>query len=1005
MKKRIRLIQNFINSTAILVVLSLIAVNFTVFASADSSFADKSVGVIVKLEESADIDLVCAICEKAVPGLDIERRYSRVFSGFYATLPQSSVPKLKAIDKVMDVSLSGSYTTLSSYSGDGSMAAAYMVGYQAALDAGLTGDGVVVAVIDDGFDITHPAFEKTDITETIKKSDIESLIAENSLTIASNGYGADDIYYSAKIPFRFDYSENGCDVYNPAGHGVHVAGIIAANPTEESNMQGIAPDCQLLIMKIFNSIGNADEHDILSAIEDSVALGADVINLSLGSYSGSSGGSKSAIDMEQVLRKAEEAGCIVVCAAGNEAISTGFNSMPNADYTDYGTMSFPASMPSTIAVAAVNSNISYLTHFKLTDTGEPIEYSDTNVTCEVLNAGFSSYFDGQTLEYVNVPGNGSADDFKGLDLSGKIALVERGTITFLEKAQNSAAAGAVAMIVYNNTDEQKLFNMDITDSPIPAIAISREDGKRLISASRRLVSFGKNMTVVENADEAKRIAFYSSAGPTPSLNLKPDISGVGGDVLSTFVDGTYTVLSGTSMAAPQISGISALMIQKLRESGTAKESMPKIIPNKLMNSADPVFQENSVEYSPRFQGAGLVSIPKALTPSVEITDSGTGKAKTELFEIKDNCAVFSIDIKNSSDKTLDVRLGMTVTHDKSKKKLENMNTVFYSTTEAAADRYAIITADRNDRNLNRYSDDYSPLTVTLNPGETRSLTLRLTLDSDYSKFLSGIFRNGFYTEGFIYAETELGDSSIPYMGYCGDWTSAPVLDSPAGSGTAKVIDGTSIYLRIDGELTDAAASGRVIAFSPNGDKKADNIYLFARLLRNSKSFGVYVLDSDGKVVYTDMDYNSYTRKTSGTFDVNTAYGWDGSDGFNDSYILPDGMYRFVISTELDFGDNLVNTVEYDVFLDTEKPALKSLSFDDRSKILTIKASDNYRIREIKLYSPDNGGKTIIQSFDEEAEADLCTALFDMSGLTGAKVYYEITDSAYNTTVGILPKIG
>ncbi|RFT39706.1 hypothetical protein CG398_03875, partial [Bifidobacteriaceae bacterium NR003] len=216
----------------------------------------------------------------------------------------------------------------------------------------LDGTGMLVSIIDTGIDPTHQDM-KLDAS------------AKQHLRLQPTGKGNT----TDKVPAGFNYADEN-DNFTDSGaeqHGMHVAGIVAANGDEQDSpasehhrVDGVAPNAQLLAMKVFSN--NPEAHgardvDIVAAIEDSVKLGADIINMSLGSTNGFAGTSNAT---SIALKKAREAGSLPVISAGN----SGLNFSPSGGEDDAlgkwddATLGSPSSYPSAFSVASVeNSNI------------------------------------------------------------------------------------------------------------------------------------------------------------------------------------------------------------------------------------------------------------------------------------------------------------------------------------------------------------------------------------------------------------------------------------------------------------------------------------------------------------------------------------------------------------------------------------------------------------------------------------------------------------------------
>ena len=135
---------------------------------------------------------------------------------------------------------------------------------------------------------------------------------------------------------------------------------------------------------------------------------------------------------------------------------------------------------------------------------------------------------------------------------------------------------------------------------------------------------------------------FSSWGVPGNLDLKPEIAAPGGNIWSTLTDGTYGSMSGTSMSAPSVTGMAAVVAQYLRETGLAEQegmTVRALSQALLMSTSSPLKQDNGVEYSPRKQGSGFANVYHAVTtPAYLLTDSKDvtdGKVKVNLGDDPD----------------------------------------------------------------------------------------------------------------------------------------------------------------------------------------------------------------------------------------------------------------------------------------------------------------------------------------------------------------------------------
>ncbi|MBR5615350.1 MAG: S8 family serine peptidase, partial [Clostridia bacterium] len=221
------------------------------------------------------------------------------------------------------------------------------------------GSGMLVAVLDTGLDYTHSAFSMDNFTSNtlgLTKEQVASLIGDTKAADLVPGLSADDVYVSDKVPFSFDYADEDSDVYSlHNNHGTHVSGVIVGH---DDTIRGVAPNAQLISMKIFSDVKeSAYSSWILSALEDCVILGVDVINMSLGTACGFS----REMDKEAitgVYDRIRERGISLVVAASNS-----FNSAYASDRNgnlglttnpDTATVGSPSTYDGAMSVASIN---------------------------------------------------------------------------------------------------------------------------------------------------------------------------------------------------------------------------------------------------------------------------------------------------------------------------------------------------------------------------------------------------------------------------------------------------------------------------------------------------------------------------------------------------------------------------------------------------------------------------------------------------------------------------
>jgi len=348
------------------------------------------------------------------------------------------------------------------------------------------GENIKVLVIDSGIDKDHPA---------VADNFVEGINFMSRLTEENAPY----------------------DYFDDIGHGTHVAGTVLGTTV------GVAQEAELYVARVCSASG-CSPMAIASAVNWGIENEVDVMNLSLG------GNRVSAMERFAFLN-AEAQGITVVSASGNSG---------------EGSISFPAKLNTVIAVGALNEDLSRADFSQYGDglfitapgvnimSSVPLGTGRLATTLIDLGDGFkeveSNSFLGATaleqnieLEMVYV-GLGKEADYEGIDLTGKIALIERGEIRFLDKVNGAIAVGAAAVIIFNNEDGLTGGSLteDGTEVGIPVVMVEQSIGKNILT----------------------KIADKSFAPRADVFIAKTD----------------YGPQQGTSMASPHVAGCVALIL-------------------------------------------------------------------------------------------------------------------------------------------------------------------------------------------------------------------------------------------------------------------------------------------------------------------------------------------------------------------------------------------------------------------------------------------------------------
>ena len=657
-----------------------------------------------------------AISVQALDGkaLDVVWNLTLVSNIISANVPYGKIDAIKAVSGIKDVVLERMYEADTAETNTWSSAT--MVGATSVWPTGLTGAGTRVAIVDTGTDTDHQSFDNGAYLYALEQNaaakgmsyeeyvaSLDLLDAEEIASVLENlnayerlGEGTASKYFiSEKLPFGANYVDYNLTVNhdwdNQGSHGSHVAGIAAANryidagsnyelARDTVRMSGVAPDAQIITLKVFGYNPGPYDSDYFAAVEDAIWLGCDSVNLSLGS--GAPGYSKNGL-FEDLLNFMATTDTVVVMSAGNsgnwaESTSTGYL---YGDGVSFQTDGSPGSYTNPLTVASVDNDGTVGAYF--TVDGNMIVYAESTEYRNAAMTTLDKSYDGSGTEYdyIFTTGLGSKSDYTGLDLTGKIVFCSRGEIGFYEKCNNAAELGAAAVVVYNN--QEGVIYMDLTDYEYtkPCVSILQTDAEVIKAASEMkttssgLTYYTGKMTVSGKMGATNyfspyyTMSVFSSWGVPGSLELKPEITAPGGNIWSVDgvdVSGTkYEMMSGTSMAAPQVTGMAALVSEYIQANGLDEQtglSVRHLTQSLLMSTAEALREGASGGqfYSLLNQGAGLARVDLATTAESYILVDGMpdGKVKVELGEDPDRNGVytFSFSINNMNGQAMSYEL-------------------------------------------------------------------------------------------------------------------------------------------------------------------------------------------------------------------------------------------------------------------------------------------------------------------------------------------------------------
>lgn len=445
------------------------------------------------------------------------------------------------------------------------------------------GFGIRIGIIDTGLDATHAAFHDPALAvpEGFPRANAaRDLRWTNNKVIVARVY---DTFYGSPAPNEPDVR----------GHGTTVAACAAAAPSTGpyGEVMGVAPKAYLGNYKVFaGTSGSSTDDVVLKALDDAVADGMQVINMSLGRALVVRAGD---YVFNEVFRRAAALGVLIVCSAGNSgpgAHTIGDNAA-QAEAVAVGAVLNDRLFAGSLAVEGLNPMLAVPSakHGQAPDVTGPL-------------------FDIERLDPTGLGcGAYAADALKGF-----IALIKRGTCTFEVKINNAAQAGAIAAVIYAHETSPEPSTMSIGSATLPAAMISYADGLAVKQRLRAAPDAGATIRFRPTAwpTEGRRITDFSSRGPNVDYGIKPDLVAVGENVYAAAPGNRFTVSQGTSFSAPIVSGAAAVLMAY--RPGLAVWQYRSL----LINTADTLMGPDGAPAPVQHQGAGVLNLDRALQASI-----------------------------------------------------------------------------------------------------------------------------------------------------------------------------------------------------------------------------------------------------------------------------------------------------------------------------------------------------------------------------------------------------
>jgi minor extracellular serine protease Vpr len=698
-------------------------------------------------------------------------------------------------------------------------------------ELGLSGWGVTVAVIDSGIDYDHP-----DLGGCFGPG----CRVNKGFDLVGDAFNADPTSPSFNPTPVPDPFPDDCN-----GHGTHVSGIIGANGT----INGVAPGVRFHAYRVFGCEGPTTEEILLEAMEMVLDDGADVLNMSIGSAL-QWPQSPTARAASRLVRH----GVVVVASIGNDAA--------------FGLYSggAPGVGKEVIGVASFDNTDANLVAFTVSPDDTKIGYT--------ASAGAPPPPETGTFPMARTGTATTLDDacapLPADSLTGKLALVRRGTCSFYTKAFNAQAAGATGVVLYNNAPG--IVTATVVGVPpitIPTVVITAEKGSLIDSrlASGNVDLTWTSLVVSEPQPTGNLISSFSSYGLAPDLSFKPDIGAPGGAIRSTLPleQGGAGNISGTSMSSPHVAGAVALMLE------ARPHTKPDEVQKRLQNTARPHLWGGNPTLgfldNVHRQGAGMLRIDDAI-----LADAIVSPSSLALGEIE----------SGSITKTLRVSL-------------ERLRTLRNNPSSAAEQvTYTFGHEPALATGADTFTPSFVPLfatvqfstpAVTLGGDHDRSDTILVTIAPPAAP--ARLFG------GYITLTPDDGGTvlRVPYAGYNGDYQAIPVL-TPTQFGfpwLAKIVGANLV-------IQPAGASFTLL--------DNDVPFILLHLDHQSRRLRIEVFDTTTGQSLGFADDEAFLRRNSAATSF-FAFQWDGTvidraaGGTRD---VPDGAYRVELSVLKALGD-------------------------------------------------------------------------------------------------------
>ena len=528
---------------------------------------------------------------------------------------------------------------------------------------------------------------------------------------------------------------------------------------------------------------------------------------------------------------------------------------------------------------------------------------------------------------------------------------------------------------------------------------------------------------IENARNGRgayKMSDFSSWGVSPDMRLKPEVTAPGGNIYSSVPGGGYQYKSGTSMATPQITGVSAVVLERVQNdplfSSMSARQKADVVQNLIMGTAVPVADPNAgsgAYYSPRKQGAGLVNVQAATTSSVYPTVNGATDASRPKADLGDGTKGWHFDV------TLHNLSGTAATYDLSAQALsENISG-------------GLFTGSSTDWNGKGVSVSFSNNSVTVPAKGEATVGIDVTPGSQFAQWVSANAPSGTFLDGFVRFTARTNgqsDMTVPYLGFYGSWGTPSIFDQMVSEGDGHAAS-SAIYNGQNGSLLgyNPLVKGKEREGRPNADR-----YVVSRstvsgaptaitprtgTLRSVHTMTTTYANEAGKSVasFTSTQnwksvYNSDERRMTWVEENHESR----SINLNDYKYsrLPDGKYTLTIAATNDGPSPTKQSLTYNFRVDTKAPVVERATLSNGGSTLNVEISDESPLAGFTVNDPNSGQYIYSDVIRNDADQTYSngryhyTATVDMNRVSGGsnnKPYVLAWDYGLNhskaTTIG------